>query len=331
MFTIGFTVGRAVTPTSLRLSPNEVVTVLEKSCPCCDSPRRPGLTDVRDPDGGQVFAIDHCLHCGMGITVPIPNDLDAFYQQYHGGRHGLTTRLCDWRRTRMVKRFADTASGRLLDVGCGEGTFLLSMRSKGWSVVGVDTHPQHARESGLTVLTSLHQAAELAPFDCITLWHALEHFPDANEAVESIRSLIRPDGLVVLAVPNYESVQAKCFGRHWLHLDVPRHVSHFTTNAVGRLAKKHGMTATRLRRTEFEYDLMGWVQSGLNAIGLPANLLLKLLMRRDTVESAATRTVCVAWGCLIGALALLPTIAGCILGRGGTLVIQLRPTSELKS
>ena len=224
----------------------------------------------------------------------------------------------------------------MLDIGCGEGTFLLAMKSKDWSVVGVETHPDGPRQLGLTVFNSIEEmidrsneeASDEKPFQCVTMWHSLEHFPDPNNAFATIEELIGKGGSALIAVPNYESKQAKLFGRSWLHLDVPRHLTHFTMRSIEALAAKHSMTATRLRHSEFEYDWMGWIQSGLNVIGLPPNLLLKMMMGRKSNHSIVMRLVSLALGCGIGVITLLPTLAGCLLGRGGTLVVQIRPNSE---
>tara|TARA_R110002049_G_scaffold2750_4_gene22002 strand:+ start:190825 stop:191592 length:768 start_codon:yes stop_codon:yes gene_type:complete len=252
--------------------------------------------------------------------------LDTFYQQqYHGGRHGVTARICDSRRLDIIGQQTKTIGGkRLLDIGCGDGTLMAAARSAGWSVMGTETHPDRARQRGLDVVTSLDEATKSGPFDVITMWHSLEHFKDPNDAIESVSRLIDPGGVAIVAVPNYASLQATIFGRHWLHLDVPRHLSHFTMNSIDRLAQRHGMTATRIRRSEFEYDLMGWIQSGLNAIGLPPNLLMKTLTGRTSNASMVIRAISFVGGCVLGAATLLPTVIGCQTGRGGTLIFVLR-------
>ena len=115
---------------------------------------------------------------------------------------------------------------RLLDVGCGDGSFLLAAQREGWEVAGVEINPEPARRAGLHIVEAIPQAHQAGPFDCITLWHSLEHMPDINAMMQQLRKLLNRDGTVIIAVPNNNSLQAKVFGKDWLALDVPRHLYH---------------------------------------------------------------------------------------------------------
>jgi SAM-dependent methyltransferase len=137
------------------------------------------------------------------------------------------------KRCRLV--LAYRARGRLLDVGCGSGQFLDAMRRQpGWSVVGVDTSPtavSTAREMlGLEVYLSDLNNAPLSPasFDVVTMWDVLEHLHDPVGALSKIKTLLKPDGVLLVRTPSLDSWDAALFGRCWAGLDPPRHLVVFS-------------------------------------------------------------------------------------------------------
>src|SRR5262245_60870125 len=108
-------------------------------CHICGGPLATFYPYVRDPQTGEAFRIERCERCGLGQTLPQPLNLADYYGvHYHGGRHGVTDRMCMARRIRFVSRIA--APGRLLDFGCGDGGFLARARTAGFDVVGVETN-----------------------------------------------------------------------------------------------------------------------------------------------------------------------------------------------
>lgn len=119
-------------------------------------------------------------------------------------------------------------TGRVLDIGCGNGAFLLRAREAGWSVEGVEPDPQAAaaaRSSGLEVFQgSYKEYKPTARYDCITMSHVLEHLHEPNEALATLRGWLKPGGALWIAVPNPEGLGHKHYGRNWFSLDPPRHL-----------------------------------------------------------------------------------------------------------
>ena len=292
-------------------------------CLLCSLPLEVRFSAVPDPESGEIFSIWQCRQCGLGHTRPTPEDLKRYYKPgYHGDRHSFSAEHCVRRRLRWLHQVSGRAQGKkLLDIGCGEGAFLLAARRTGWQVWGTELEPAAARAQDLPVAASLGELADAAPYDCVTFWHSLEHMPDPVKVIDDAVSLLKPGGSVMIAVPDAAGWQAAAFGESWLHLDVPRHLYHFSQVSLERLLKSSGLKTIRIWHQEFEYDLLGWSQSALNKIFSARNVFFDVLrgqIRRRTLGQRALHS-------LIGsvsaglALPLLPMAAS--FGHGGTLVV----------
>lgn len=301
-------------PAGCRVGP-----VTPSSCASCGGALKPRLPQVLDPQTGQPFAVLSCGNCGLGHTAPVPADLAPYYGGgYYGGRHGLTLKLCLWRRARLLDRFG--GSGAVLDVGCGDGSFLEAARRRGWQVTGTELNAAAAREKGLAVHASLAQTA--GPFDCATLWHSLEHFRDPRATLEQVRDRLRPGGSVLIAVPDAGGAQARLFGAHWRHLDVPRHLFHFTRGSLLGLLERAGFEAEWWWHQEIEYDLLGWTQSALDGLGFPRDFLLRSLSGRQ--RSFPELVAGLLLGGALSAVAMPIALLTALAGSGGTLMVAAR-------
>lgn len=275
---------------------------------------------MRSP--AERFSVYRCSHCGVGQTVPMPADLGRYYASYYGNRHGVSATYCVKRRLRLLHQSA-RPPGRLLDIGCGDGAFLAGAQKAGWQTAGTELKPDAARSLGLDVRYDLEQFAGGERFDCVTLWHSLEHLRDPRAILARIKAILRPNGALLLAVPDNGGWQAKLFGRHWLHLDVPRHLFHFDRRSLAGLLESVGFIVERQWHQEWEYDLIGWSQSAMNAMGLKANVFFDVLTRKCAPDSAA-RLAHLGLGAMLTAAAAPAVAVGSSLRRGGTLVMRAR-------
>jgi SAM-dependent methyltransferase len=283
------------------------------------------LAGVTDPQSGEAFDVVRCSQCELGITVPAPEDLEPYYgERYYGGRHWITRRYCAWRRMRVIEQTTrGTKPGTLVDIGCGDGSFLLEARRAGWTVLGTEVNDQ-IPSPGLEILGSTDDLRLRAPFGCITLWHSLEHLRDPTRALADLAQMLVPGGALVIAVPDSRGLQARLFDRHWLHLDVPRHLYHFSLPSLRAALDGVGLEVVRVWHHELEYDWFGWIQSALNRVMPRPNILFDALTRRPRRVSRA----CVAVNAILAGLWLIPafgaTVLSTLMGRGGTIIVAAR-------
>ncbi len=131
----------------------------------------------------------------------------------------------------------NNGKGKLLDIGSGTGDFLVTAKSKGWKVFGVEPNEDariRAGQKGIYVENKLEDVLE-SEFDVITLWHVLEHVPDTNLYIEEISKRLKPTGTLIIAVPNFKSWDAKHYKEFWAAYDVPRHLWHFSKPSMERI------------------------------------------------------------------------------------------------
>ena len=133
--------------------------------------------------------------------------------------------------------------GKILDFGAGTGDFMLYAKQHGWKTFCLETNlkaSELGRNKGLCYANSLEDFEDNF-FDVITLWHVLEHVPNFDETINSLKSKLKPDGTLVIAVPNFKSFDAKYYGPFWAAYDLPRHYWHFSRKAINSIFESHQM------------------------------------------------------------------------------------------
>jgi SAM-dependent methyltransferase len=293
----------------------------------CFNRLTPYIRQVEDSVTGRQFDVLKCDTCGVGVTSPFPEQLQPHYAGYYGSRHGITAKLCAKRRIALVTKTAGPGNGRrLLDIGCGDGMFLKSARECGWEAMGTELNPEPAQKLGFNVFTNLEECAAQAPFSCVTLWHSLEHMSDPRSVIEKIRGLVAEDGVVLIAVPDFDGFQSKAFRESWLHLDVPRHLYHFTATSLDRMLNQAEFIPVAHWFQEFEYDLIGWWQSALNALLPTPNVLFDFLTRRKLRGTLLDRIITGISAPLFSFISLPLVWLGSFARQGGTLLVAARTT-----
>ena len=153
----------------------------------------------------------------------------------------------------FITRAARNRAGlRLLDVGCGGGALLGLLKQRGFQVTGVDFSSEAAKvadmENGVQVVVGSLEEAGFPDrsFDIVTLFHVMEHVTNPRQVLAEVSRILRPDGVVVLQVPNVDSWQFKVFKAKWYGLDIPRHVIDYPQNAMLQLLGDSGFGPRRL-------------------------------------------------------------------------------------
>ena len=306
-------------------------------CAACGAGRwQPVYRGLVDHLTGERFDVDRCDRCGLLATRPPPpaDDIGRYYPPaYRGDRHAFTGRWRDRRRAAAVGRwFPCGFRGRALDVGCGTGTFARHLASLGWSVAATEIDDRTVAELRAAGVDAKSPAAAErdgfagGPFDAITGWHVLEHVADPAAVARWAATQLRPGGVFQATVPNAAGWQAKFFGRHWWHLDVPRHRHHFTPATLRAVLAAAGFTVVGRANVAVEYDLFGIVQSGLDRVCRRRNVLFDRLTGAPGAAPASARDVAISYavGVPLGAVGVAAMAAGAVAGDGATLTLTCR-------
>ena len=209
------------------------------------------LTCVDHYATGEMFHLCRCAECGFLFTQDFPaeTEIGRYYETPDYISHSDTKKHVRHymlkRKARLIMNEAHRKEGRLLDIGTGTGYFPATMKALGWQVEALEKNAL-ARNFALT-----HFGLEIKPetalvdyapqsFDVITLWHVMEHLEHLNETWETLHSLLTDKGILIVAVPNCSSYDARKYGAYWAAYDVPRHLWHFTPDTMQKLGAKHG-------------------------------------------------------------------------------------------
>ena len=228
-----------------------------ESCPICGKTEFKNKLIVQDNTvSHESFAIVQCAGCGFQFTNPRPGpaDIGRYYESdeyvsHNSGAAGLINKAYKVARFFTMRRKVSLLNklaprrGQLLDYGCGTGHFLAAAKSAGWQVSGLEPNARARAEASERLGQPVGQEslASFQPgtFDAITLWHVLEHVHLLNETLAQLTALLKPDGVLLVAVPNVESLDAQHYRELWAAYDVPRHLYHFAPKTMGQLLKKH--------------------------------------------------------------------------------------------
>jgi 2-polyprenyl-3-methyl-5-hydroxy-6-metoxy-1,4-benzoquinol methylase len=226
------------------------------NCILCDSSERSLLFRQ---DGWSVY---RCSGCGLGLLDPRPDpdELNELYRNGYFQSHydkGLKVESPEMKRrlsqeTHRLRFFKKAKRpGRLLDIGCGMGYFLLACRRSGYDVEGMDISADSAAyvqdELKIPVAVGTIDGVEYASesFDVITMWHFLEHAREPDKYIEKARQWLKQDGILVVDVPNYMGTDARKMWDHWTGWSLPYHFYHFTPETLQQLLVKQGFRTIR--------------------------------------------------------------------------------------
>lgn len=221
----------------------------------------------------------------MLITIPKPSleELPKYYESENYISHTDAKKTIIDKVYQMAKNYAikkkvklvqslikyskskiqtpNSETKKILDIGCGTGDFLIACKNANFEVVGVEPNknargitnsklqnlnPQTKNQNKQLFENTQKLLEDKIKFDVITMWHVLEHVPNLTEYISQLKELLQPNGTILIAVPNYNSYDAKYYKEFWAAFDVPRHLWHFSKKAIKSLFEKEEMKVEKI-------------------------------------------------------------------------------------
>lgn len=295
-------------------------------CPLCGSETTRTLFIARDRLLGrpESFPVVRCTSCGLVFLKPRPTAeaLGAYYPddyypldeqpspEAEAVARDLLRKVSAWTRAHEIDR------PRILDVGCGVGLFLHLADEAGMQVRGIElsgSAVSYARANyGLDVHHGTLEDAGIPPASCdiVVMWHVLEHLPDPLAGLRQVAEILAPGGLLLAAVPNFGSYEARLFGRRWYSLDAPRHLTHFTPQTLNASVSRAGLTVHAIDHSTGSAGLVYSLMGDLTGVSLK-------LRQRPLFDPAYHRTAAI-----LHQLAKPPCHLAARLHHGGALELH---------
>jgi 2-polyprenyl-3-methyl-5-hydroxy-6-metoxy-1,4-benzoquinol methylase len=228
---------------------------LVKECPIClNENLRNNLVCKDYSVSKESFMLVLCDKCNTKITSPRPDqiEINKYYESpdyisHTNQGNNIINKLYKIIRSYTINSKIKlinnlTEKGKILDIGCGTGEFLIKCKKNKWEVIGIEPNINARNNNSLTkenlIYKDFNDLNTKKDFNIITLWHVLEHLYDPLEIMKKLRTLLKPGGYLIIAVPNHESLDAKYYKENWAAYDVPRHLYHFSKKSINSLAKK---------------------------------------------------------------------------------------------
>lgn len=227
---------------------------MNKKCPWCNAENNITTYLILKDEflTKEEFSIENCNECGLLFTWPRPepNKIGRYYEseKYYShseNKKGLIPRVYEAVKNINIKNKYKIATnklekGNILDIGCGAGDFLCLAKQRGWKINGVEPSEKARGIAERRLGTEIYKPEELATlpnkaFQCITMWHVLEHVDDLRNEIQQLKRLLARNGRLVIALPNYQSYDGQFYKEKWAAYDAPRHLNHFSINTIEKI------------------------------------------------------------------------------------------------
>lgn len=236
-------------------------------CPVCNSMDIRNVLEVKDHTvSGELFTVAECGSCSLRFTqdVPCENGINPYYKSEDYISHtntakGIVNSLYHAVRKKtirgkrkLIENITGIKNGSMLDVGSGTGAFANEMKKHGWQATGLEPDADArklAKDQYQLELADTGQFYQLPAdhFDAITLWHVLEHVHDLSKYVQQLKALLKQNGKLFIALPNYTSADAAIYREYWAAYDVPRHLYHFSPQSMDVLMTNNGLKISQYK------------------------------------------------------------------------------------
>lgn len=223
--------------------------------------------NVKDHSVSQeTFELLYNEELDMLITHPQPSleKLPSYYESadyisHTDGKKSLFEKMYQFvkgialkNKLKLINSLSE--KGKILDIGAGVGDFLLTAKNDGWKIVGIEPSEKAksiAINKGVSFVNEMSEIEDHS-LDIITMWHVLEHVPNLEHQITELKRMIKPNGTIIIAVPNFNSFDANYYGKYWAAFDVPIHLWHFSKTAIQKLFGEHNIQLTKVLPMKFD-------------------------------------------------------------------------------
>ena len=240
------------------------------SCPICTTEMKFKFVTKDYLVTGESFDIVECEACSIRTTTPFPDKkiIGNYYSSddyiSHDDKvsgifdsiYGLVRTYQLNKKKKLIGKYFNKSNGKILDIGCGAGDFLQYMKENHWNINGVDTSNKARKiankKLNIKVMDPKDWINNKEKYDVITCWHSLEHVHEPWVYLDKIKKSLTLDGFLIVALPNYQSTDAKIYKEFWAAYDTPRHLYHFTIKSMDKIIKPHGLNIESIYRMNFD-------------------------------------------------------------------------------
>lgn len=238
------------------------------------------------------FSFVKCTRCQCIHLDPLPDEKTlniAYSEQYYGQGDSKFIQPVEKiigfflrQRSRLIDSLL-RGKGRVLDMGCGNGKFLLFLSRMGnYELHGIERPGNSAERAKKNQELHIHEG-EIdkihidGKFNAITLFHVFEHLTKPSVTLDKIDKLLHSGGYLVLTVPNIDSTQSRLFKGFWFHLDIPRHIFFFEPKEFTSIMSKRGYKLISQNSFSLEHSIWGFYQSLMNLLFNERDLFFEIL------------------------------------------------------
>lgn len=260
---------------------------MNNKCPWCGSDKTQINLWLKDEFlTKEDFHICECLNCGLLYTMPRPSKdkIGDYYksEEYYSHQEntkGFIPKVYERVKKTNLKHKYKLASkglgiGKMLDIGCGVGDFLHTAELHGWECTGVEPSEDAKVIAQKRTKAKIFSSEDLESlpdgcFDLITMWHVLEHVDDLKWQITQLQRLIKENGRIVIALPNYKSYDGQYYKEHWAAYDVPRHLNHFNKTTLTKIFRTNGLELVKMDKLKWDAYYISYLSEQYKIHSLP--------------------------------------------------------------
>lgn len=313
---------------------------MRRTCPVCSSELEKSLLSAPALDvlDNSRYEYAHCEHCGVlalvcnGAQSGVVDYSDSgYYSREESKAPRIVAKLAEFasiQRIKIVKSALGIASLEglnILDIGCGKGRFLAKAQEEGAIVMGVEPTKRSYEAAKVKLggcLVNQPMSKELfskSSAEVVTMWHVFEHLPEPHKMLEACRWVLKANGILIVAVPNYRGWIAKFGGVVWFNLDPPRHVIHYTEPTLRKMVQAHGLDVFWVSYRYPELTYFSTLQTILNKLPITNNFLFNMVKKnKAALPRNATRFVrdfvltCIVGACLLPLVFFITSVSSVV-------------------